>query len=160
MRKYFKRVAGVGNGNYIYFWKYKGLSDENIITPVAIDYPLNLKLSHFGTKRCIEFNGSCSKQDKITHNRGKAVNIYIVCEMSKKYDISSYFYTGKLLVLAVSLTNADIDRYKYSGYGTGFDRKGLFSVSNGVGRNVIIFGVGMSSSPHIDNKKKRNFCSW
>ena len=30
----------------------------------------------------------------------------------------------------------------------------VFSVGNGVGRNVIIFGVDMSSFPHIDNKKK------
>ena len=26
--RYFKRVAGVGSGNYIYFWKCKGLYDE------------------------------------------------------------------------------------------------------------------------------------
>ena len=26
--KYFKRITGVGSGNYIYFWKSKGLSDE------------------------------------------------------------------------------------------------------------------------------------
>ena len=34
------------------------------------------------------------------------------------------------------------------------------SVGNGVGRNVIIFGVDVSSSPHIDNKKKKYFNSW
>ena len=28
MYRYFKRVAGVGTGSYIYFWKSKGLSDE------------------------------------------------------------------------------------------------------------------------------------
>ena len=30
MQRYFKRIAGVGSGNYIYFWKSKGLSDERI----------------------------------------------------------------------------------------------------------------------------------
>ena len=43
---------------------------------------------------------------------------------------------------AVSLTkNANIDMYKYSGYGIGFDdRHGFFShPSGGNGRNVIIF---------------------
>ena len=30
MQKYFKNVAGVSSGNYIYFWKSKGLSDESI----------------------------------------------------------------------------------------------------------------------------------
>ena len=28
--RYFKRIASVGSGNYIYFWKSKGLSDESL----------------------------------------------------------------------------------------------------------------------------------
>ena len=56
---------------------------------------------------------------------------------------------------AVKLTkHLDIDQYKYSEYGIRFDRKGFFSLGNEIGRNVIIFGVDMSSSPHLDNKKK------
>ena len=50
--------------------------------------------------------------------------------------------------------NDNIDRYKFSGYGIGFDRRGTFSVANGFGRNVINFGVDMSSSVHVDDKKK------
>ena len=51
--------------------------------------------------------------------------------------------------------NADIDKYGYPGYGTGFDRKSSFSFpGGGFGQNVIIFRVDMSSSTHIDNKKK------
>ena len=54
----------------------------------------------------------------------------------------------------VSLTkNADIDKYKYSGYGVGFDRHGEFSFGNGLGRNCIIFGADLSSSSHVNNKK-------
>ena len=62
---------------------------------------------------------------------------------------------------AVSLTkNADIDKYKYSGYGIGFDRHGFFShPSGGTGRNVIIFGVDMSLPVKIDNRKIY-FNSW
>ena len=48
----------------------------------------------------------------------------------------------------------DIDKYKYSGYGIGFDREGKFSVGSGFGKNCIIFGVVMSSSVKFDNKKK------
>ena len=57
---------------------------------------------------------------------------------------------------AVTLTkNTYIDKYGYSGYGTGFDRRSSFSFpSGGFGQNIIIFGVDMSSSVHIDNKKK------
>ena len=56
---------------------------------------------------------------------------------------------------AVSLTkNADIDKYKYSGYGIGFDRHGQFSFGNGHGRKCIIVGAdSISSSSHDDNKK-------
>ena len=58
--------------------------------------------------------------------------------------------------MAITLTkNADIDKYGYSGYGTGFDRRSSFSFSSLVfGLNVLIFGVDMSSSVYIDNKKK------
>ena len=57
---------------------------------------------------------------------------------------------------AVSLTkNADIDKYGYSGYGIRFDRHESFSFpGTGLGRNVIIFGVDMSSSTKIDKRKK------
>ena len=46
-----------------------------------------------------------------------------------------------------------IVQYKYSGNGIGFYRKGLFSLGNEIGKNVIIFGVDVSLSPHIDNNK-------
>ena len=57
---------------------------------------------------------------------------------------------------AVTLTkNADFDKYKYSGYRIGFDRRSRFSFpGGGFGQNVLIFGADMSSSIHIDNKKK------
>ena len=45
--------------------------------------------------------------------------------------------------------------YGYSGCGIGFDRKSSFSfTSGGFGQNVLVFGADMSSSTHIDNKKK------
>ena len=51
--------------------------------------------------------------------------------------------------------NTDIDKNGYSGYGIGFDRRSSFSFpGGGFGQNILIFGVDMSSSSHIDNKKK------
>ena len=57
---------------------------------------------------------------------------------------------------AVKLTkHIDVDHYKYFGYDIGFDRKGFFShPSGGDGKNVTIFGVDMSSSTKINNRKK------
>ena len=110
MYRYFKRVAGVGSGNYIYFWKSIGLSDENITAPNTNDYSLNPQLSYFATKTRAEFNGSSLKQDKIIYDHGKVVNIYIVYEIDKNFNISSYPTLEGCLFGAVSLTkNADID---------------------------------------------------
>ena len=85
--------------------------------------------------------------------------MYIVYEISKNYNISSYPTLENYLFGAVSLTkNADIDRYKYSGYGIGFDRKGELSFGGrGFGRNCIIFGADMSSSSHANNRKSNIF---
>ena len=64
-----------------------------------------------------------------------------------------------MFIWTVTLTkNADIDKYGYSGYGIGFDRRGSFSFpGGGFGQNVLIYGVDMSFSTHIDNKKKDIF---
>ena len=51
--------------------------------------------------------------------------------------------------------NADPDKYSYSSYVTGFDTRGQNSLLDGsVGENVITFGFDMSSSVHVDNKRK------
>ena len=43
----------------------------------------------------------------------------------------------------------------YSGYGIGFDRRSSFSYpGTRFGQNILIFGVDMSFSSHIDNRKK------
>ena len=57
---------------------------------------------------------------------------------------------------AVKVTkNADIDNYKYSEYGIGFDSRGTFLFHDGsFAQNIIIFGADMSSSVHVNNKKK------
>ena len=154
--RYFKIIAGVGNGSYIYYWQSKGLSDERINSITASNYSVTPFLDYYGTKTRVEFSGSCLKQDKVTFNHGKIVNIYIVYEISKSINISDYLTLENCLFGAVSLTkNAEIDRCGYSGYGIGFDRHGSFSFpGTGLGRNVIIFGVDMSSSTKIDNRKK------
>ena len=63
-------------------------------------------------------------------------------------------YLGQL----VWLKNVDIDKYKYSGYGIGFEKRSSFSHPSGADdSNVIIFGVNMSSSTKIDGSTKRYF---
>ena len=110
MYRYFERVAGVGSGNYIYFWKSKGLSDEKISSITTSNYSITPELSYYGTKVRVKFSGSCLKQDKPTYNHGKIANIYIAYEISKNYNISSYPELENCLFGAVSLTkHVDID---------------------------------------------------
>ena len=59
--------------------------------------------------------------------------------------------------------NADIDKYGYSGYGIGFERRSSFWFSGGgFGQNLLIFGAVMSSSKKMYSIKitvtKNKFC--
>ena len=132
------------------------MSDERINSIKMPNHSTTPNLDYYGTKTQVEFNGSCLKQDKVTFNHGEVVNIYTVCETSRNISISEYPTLENCLLGAVSLTkNVDIDKYKYSEYGIGFDRHGSFSLpGTGLGRNVIIFGADTSSSTKIDTKKK------
>ena len=83
----------------------------------------------------------------------KIVTIYIVYELGASSSNINDPTLKNCLFGAVTLTkNIDIDKYGYSGYGIGFDRRGKFSFpGGGYGQNVLIFGVDMSFSAHIDN---------
>ena len=53
------------------------------------------------------------------------------------------------------IKNADLDKYKYSGYSIGFDSRSNYLLPyNTTRRNVIIFGADMNSSVHIGKKGK------
>ena len=117
MYRYFKPIADFSNGSYIYYCQSKRLSDEKVNSIKTPNHSITPNLDYYGTKTRVEFNGSCLKQDSVTFNRGKVVNIYIVCEISKSINISDYPTLENWLFGAVSLTkNADINKYKYSGY--------------------------------------------
>ena len=96
------------------------------------------------------------QSNNLKYNYGSRVDIYIVYELGASSSSNSDPTLKNCLFGAVTLTkNADIKKYGYSGYGTGFDRRGSFSFPDGgFDQNVLIFGVDMSSSAHIDNKKK------
>ena len=90
MHRYFKTIANVANGSYIYYWKSKGLSDERTNSSKTSNHSITQNLDCYGTKTRVEFNGSCMKQDKITFTHGKVVNTYIIYEINKSINISNY----------------------------------------------------------------------
>ena len=131
------------------------MSEESIKPSTASNKRLNPLLYFVGTKSRVKINGDCLKQEKFTFNHGKIINIYIVYEIEKLVNISSHLALANYLFSVVKLAkHVDIDQYEYSGFDIGFDRKGFLSISNEIGRDVIIFEVDMSFSTKIDNRKK------
>ena len=114
------------------------------------------KLDYYGTKTRVKFDGSCLQQPKVSYTHSNRVNIYIVYELCASTSNDNDPTLKNCLFDAVTLTkNVDIDKYGYSGYGIGFDRRSSFSYPNGgFCQNVMIFGVDMSSSAYDNNKKK------
>ena len=134
-------------------WNSKGVSKGVIKVPRPRSPTTENTLPYQKIK--LKFNGSCLIQDQIIYTPQTTVNIYIVYEITKNNYISDYPALENCLFGSVKLTkNRDIDKYKYSGYGIGFDRKGEFLFDNGFGQNVITFGADMSSSVHVSNKTK------
>ena len=105
-------------------------------------------------KRYFVFRGSCLKEDEAKSEFQKIINIYIVYDLQSNLNYNPDFTLENCLFGAVKIAkNTDVNKYKYSGFGIGFDGKGVFShPTGGFGNNTIIFGVYMNSSVHIDNK--------
>ena len=125
VNKYFKMIS---NTDYVSLWKSKGLYAESIKPPTTADSSLTSVLNYYGTKTRVKFTESCLKQPKISYTHEKVVNIYIVYELGASSSYNNDPTLKKCLFGAVTLTkNADIDKYEYSGYGIGFDRRSGFS---------------------------------
>ena len=156
MGNHFKLNSVAGVTDYVLSCQSKGLSAESIKPPTTSNNSLNSRLSYYDTKIRVQFTKSCLKQSNHIFTNKKIVNIYIVYELAASSPHTSDPTIKNCLLGAVTLTkNADIEKYKYSGYGIKFDRRSSFSFpSGGFGQNVLIFGEDMSSSIHIDNKKK------
>ena len=114
-------------------------------------------LDYYDTSKIrVRFQGSCLKQDKSAINHKNVINIYVVYELGASSSNNNDLIIKNCLFGAVTLTkNSNIDKYRYSGYGSGFDRRSSFSFpGGGFGQNIIIFGADVNSSPHINNRGK------
>ena len=126
-----------------------------------------MQSSFFSNPSCLFFSKLSSlpswfcSSPKISYSHGKVVKIYIVYELGASSSHNNDPTLKNCLFGAITLTKtANIDKYEYSSYGIGLDRRWSFSFpGGGFGQNVLIFGVDMSFSAHIDNKK-RHFNSW
>ena len=124
------------------------MSEEVIKSPDNSPAPT---VKYIGKRIYVKFNGSFLKQDKITFNHGKIVNIYIVYDL--KLSLNNFDPALENCLFGAIKINEVSDKNKYSGYGIGFHLKATFSYPRGgIGKNVIIFGCYMSSFVHANNK--------
>ena len=87
----------------------------------------------------------------------KVINLYISYTLGPQLrHFNTDFTKSNCLFGSVKPNkNTDLHKYKYTGYGIGFDSRGEYPLPDGsVGKNVIIFGVDISSFVHIDIKGK------
>ena len=126
MYKYFKAFVE-GSTTYISSWESKGLSNEKISSITTSNYNQAARPVYDNARIKLGFSTDLLKQDKFTYNDGPIVNIYINYRLSTIINDSGVTLENCLFG-AVKLTkNSDIDKYKYSGYGIGFDSRGTFS---------------------------------
>ena len=104
----------------------------------------------------MNFNRHCLIKNNISTTK-KVINLSISYTLGPQLkNTNTDFTLRNCLFGSVKLAkNADPDKYRYNGYGIGFDSISEFSFTDGsIRRNVTIFGADMSSSVHVDNKEK------
>ena len=135
-------------GNKISPWESKGLSNEKVGSTKTSNYDQSPGIVYDNPRIKLIFARSVLKQNKVTYNHRPKVNIYVVYILTSGTR-STGITLENYLFGAVKLSKiVDIDKHKYSAYGTGFDSH----PRGGYGRNVIIFGADLSSSTHANNK--------
>ena len=110
----------------------------------------------------VNLHGNYFTQNKVLNISGSAINIYIVYKLSPISSTRNTDYAiQNALFGAMKITkNTDSSKNNYKRYGLCFDEGGEFSHTvkqsnfncTTDAKNVIIFGVDMSSSVHATNR--------
>ena len=132
------------------------MSEENIENITKSDSNFAPTFVNHHVLPDINFNGHCLINYNISISK-KVISLYISFLLNPWLRILNTDFTlNNCLFGDVKLTkNADLDKYKSSGYGIGFDSCSEFSFTDGsMGKNVIIIRADIRSFVHIDNKDK------
>ena len=146
--------------NYSDYYTMNGIEDTKI----------NLPLLKIDKEVYVLLQGNYFQQNSniiIPNNNKNVVNIYVVYKLDPISSTRNTDYTiQNALFGAMKITkNTDYSKNNYTGYGLCFDEGGEFGHTVKQGnfnratdaRNVIIFGVDMSSSIHATNRAN-NIC--
>ena len=135
---------------HIYSWKSNRTSEENFGNIIKSDSNFEPTFVNHHVLPDINFNGHRLINNNISILK-KVINLYISYIINPWLgNLNRDFTLNNCLFGSAKLTrNADLEKYKYSGYGKGFDSR-----SEKMGKNVIILGADMNSSMYLDNKNK------
>ena len=141
--------------NYSDYYSMNGIEDTKT----------NLPILKNNKEAYVLLQGNYFQQNNniiIPNNNKNVINIYVVYKLDPISSASKYRYAiQNALFGAIKITkSADNSKNNYTGYGLCFDEGGEFSHTVRQGnfdrttdaRNVIIFGVDMSSSIHATNR--------
>ena len=157
----------VFNNKKITNWRSTGIfnySDYYSMNSIE-DTKTNLPILKKNKETYVLLQGNYFQQNTIIiipNNNKNVINIYVVYKLDPISSTRNIDYTiQNALFGAMKITkNADYSKNDYTGYGLCFDEGGEFSHTVRQGnfdrttdaRNVIIFGVDMSSSIHATNR--------
>ena len=114
-KKYNKYFSGTTR---IDSWKSNGMSEENIENIAESDNSLAPYFVDHHLLPDISFNGNCLIKHNISIPK-EVINLYISYTLNPQLrNLNTDFTLGNWLFESLKLTkNADLDKYKYSGYG-------------------------------------------
>ena len=151
-KKYIKCFSGITR---IVSWKSNGISKENIESRTKSDSNFAPGFVDHHVLSDIDFNEDCLIN--VIYIPKKVINVYISYTLNPWLrNLNTDFTLNNCWFVSVKLTkNADPDRYKYVGYGIGFDSRSVFLFTDGnMGEKFIAFGADMNWSVQIDDKGK------
>ena len=118
MYEYLKTVIATANNIctiYVRSWTSKGLSNEEIkASNTSTNNDQALILEYDGREISLKFSGDLLKQNRVTHNHGPKVSIFIVYKLNT-HTINTDFALKDCLFGSVKITkDKDPDNYVYS----------------------------------------------
>ena len=145
-------------------WKPKDIYDslnKNVLNPVQNTKNVSPTIKNINVQLHVFFNVNYFEQDPITIPNN-VISIYVIYKLDPISSTRNTDYTIQNALFGAMKINKNTDSSKnnYTGYGLWFDEGGEFGHTVKQGnfdrttnaKNVIIFGVDMSSSIHATNR--------
>ena len=128
-KKYIKYFHGTAQS---FVWKCNAISEESIENITKLDSNFVPAFFHHHPLPDINFNRHCLIKNDISIPK-KVINLYITYTLDPQLrNLNTHFMLSNCLFGSVKIAkNADLDKYKYTGYSIGFDFCSEFLCTDG-----------------------------